>query len=82
MAATSRTLIPVKGSDEPFVDAFVVELDESHKLDEPEAVEHSPPYADVAGEARAAGASASMNAHTSAARVVLAAFMRDPQVPG
>jgi hypothetical protein len=49
MAATSRTLIPVNGSEEPLVDAFVVESvaeeieDESHRLDEPEAVEHAPP---------------------------------------
>ncbi len=49
MAAISRTLIPVKGSDESLVDAFVVVVvfdeieDESQILDEPEAVEHAPP---------------------------------------
>lgn len=90
MAATSRTLIPVKGSVEPLVDAFVVgevELeeieDESHRLEEPEEpepIEHGPPYADVAGEeaSAAAGARASANAQTSATTAVLAIFIRLP----
>jgi hypothetical protein len=88
MAATSRTLIPVKGSDAPLVDAFVVgevavELeeieDESHRLEEPEAVEHAPPYADVAGDAASAtGATASESAQTSATIAVLAIFIRYP----
>jgi hypothetical protein len=76
MAAISRTLIPVNGNVDPDAEAFVVVEGWLHKL----GVEHAPPYAVVAGDAMAAGTSTSMKAQTSATVVVLAAFMRYPQI--